>query len=555
MEEIIVVTETSEKLKKEDYIGVKEIIDTETDRERDREEINFIKKYNNKKEIEIEIKEVLKNKNLNHNKDYDKKSVTLTLTINENSEDNNSSRNSQIISLPEIHLETKNPINHFKLDKIDHITGTGNKKSNSFTLRKNKKIFDEFSLQQKKQNNSHNNNNNKSLLYTNEISINSINSINSIDIENIPKKQKNNSNIKFCKKKFRNKKSRENTNDCKICHSRKENPFILPCCNEDFCLECIKYYISSQLNEYQLKIPSNINTTEFKIKCPNSNCTKFFQKDFLTSSEFLDENSKIKYFKALEIIRIKNIPGHVFCPFPDCDSFAIKNSANFENFSKKILICEKNKHEFCLNCLKPYHKNKCKVEEIISHQEAKLQKIKKCPKCQFLIQKIDGCNHMTCKNIGCDYQFCWLCMKEYSKTHYENPLSTCYRRSNDTQELNFLNRNKFFIFLKRFCLIVLLLILFILSAVFSSFVFAIIFGNIAFIDRSSVAYFIMSKSPWLNKLNNFIRIWFLVLMAIGYISLGFIISSLVILTSPMWLSVLGCYKLVKWARLYRRQRI
>jgi len=38
-----------------------------------------------------------------------------------------------------------------------------------------------------------------------------------------------------------------------------------------------------------------------------------------------------------------------------------------------------------------------------------------CPACQFLLEKISGCDHITCTN--CSYEFCWICHASYSPGH------------------------------------------------------------------------------------------------------------------------------------------
>ena len=47
---------------------------------------------------------------------------------------------------------------------------------------------------------------------------------------------------------------------------------------------------------------------------------------------------------------------------------------------------------------------------------------KKCPSCGNAIEKNKGCNHMTCK---CGYEFCWLCMKKYTRDHFRNNNTGC----------------------------------------------------------------------------------------------------------------------------------
>ena len=46
--------------------------------------------------------------------------------------------------------------------------------------------------------------------------------------------------------------------------------------------------------------------------------------------------------------------------------------------------------------------------------------VKKCPKCTSMIEKISGCNHVTCAR--CSAHICWACMASFgqSKGVYEH---------------------------------------------------------------------------------------------------------------------------------------
>ena len=37
--------------------------------------------------------------------------------------------------------------------------------------------------------------------------------------------------------------------------------------------------------------------------------------------------------------------------------------------------------------------------------------IRPCPRCSTNIEKILGCNHMTC--VGCQTHICWFCMSDF----------------------------------------------------------------------------------------------------------------------------------------------
>uniref|UniRef100_A0A183BVU2 NADH dehydrogenase [ubiquinone] 1 beta subcomplex subunit 6 n=1 Tax=Globodera pallida TaxID=36090 RepID=A0A183BVU2_GLOPA len=66
---------------------------------------------------------------------------------------------------------------------------------------------------------------------------------------------------------------------------------------------------------------------------------------------------------------------------------------------------------------------------------------KDCPQCQVTIEKDGGCNHMTCKNLACKFEFCWMCLGPwaphvsgsgwYSCNRYDDDAA---RRARDAQE-------------------------------------------------------------------------------------------------------------------------
>jgi len=55
---------------------------------------------------------------------------------------------------------------------------------------------------------------------------------------------------------------------------------------------------------------------------------------------------------------------------------------------------------------------------------------KRCPNCRSWVQKLDGCNRMTCTKCHC--YFCWICLKLLSKvdpySHFNNSNSDCFEK-------------------------------------------------------------------------------------------------------------------------------
>jgi hypothetical protein len=94
----------------------------------------------------------------------------------------------------------------------------------------------------------------------------------------------------------------------------------------------------------------------------------------------------------------KSVP----CPGTNCRAFF-----EVDGLKSGLFTCSHCETTFCINCLKigGHPGNLC--EEV--HQEDFSDfKVKPCPRCKALIQRKDGCNHLTCR---CGHHFCDSCGK------------------------------------------------------------------------------------------------------------------------------------------------
>ena len=201
-----------------------------------------------------------------------------------------------------------------------------------------------------------------------------------------------------------------NQDECPICMDSFENPIEIENCKHKFCSDCFNSYLDNLISTNQIDtIPCPRN------KCSNNNISEEFFSQYLSEEQYF----KYRQFKSKnEIARDSK---KIFCPL--CDSYAQLNNQsaipdpNSPNYVKYTLKCQ-NSHEFC-SCGRPLHEGDCFQDEQEFKELIISEKIKKCPKCGFLIKKNYGCNHMTCGNPICKYEFCWLCMNEAVPNHYD----------------------------------------------------------------------------------------------------------------------------------------
>ena len=230
--------------------------------------------------------------------------------------------------------------------------------------------------------------------------------------ENIINNNNENNNINNDNDEINEEEEKDNNpNECKICMGDLENPIEIENCKHKFCQDCFHSYLVNLITNNQIdeiSCPKN--------KCKNRNISEIFFSQFLTEQEYY----KFRQFRAQnEIARDSK---KIFCPL--CDSYADIGEgkadlydSNNPDYVKTTLKCIKG-HEFC-SCGRALHEGDCYHDEEEFKSFLVSEKIKKCPKCGFLIKKIKGCNHMTCGNPICRYEFCWLCMQEAVPNHFD----------------------------------------------------------------------------------------------------------------------------------------
>ena len=233
----------------------------------------------------------------------------------------------------------------------------------------------------------------------------------------------------------------------------------LPACQHKLCKNCWRIYLEMK-----------IKTGDMKISCPSQNCNNVVPIDIIETLIPPEFTRKYLYFDLKSFVENNNVLD--WCPAPGCD-LAMKMSVDYSSAygrnsagrkssnarrakrgSKKKHYRSKvelnagkqamfqsatcfNGHQYCFACKGlPHDPAPCEdMQEWASLTEEYMDLVggddtrkassesdlastiwlrantKECPKCNVMIQKNDGCNHMTCRK--CRHDFCWICMGEW----------------------------------------------------------------------------------------------------------------------------------------------
>ncbi|KAL4474772.1 hypothetical protein ABPG74_001468 [Tetrahymena malaccensis] len=210
-----------------------------------------------------------------------------------------------------------------------------------------------------------------------------------------------------------NIKDQANKDECLLCLDslNEDNRYSLAC-QHYFCKDCFSQYIQEVFKDGQFCI--------FKT-CPLDGCLeRLGMEDF---KQFLTEEKYSLYKKFL----IKDAFGQsetiLSCPQPNCPYVQMGVKTQMIKLNQQNITCLCN-HEYCNQCKEIGHypcscgdfrKWLSKIESYGTSSDLNdewfIMNTKPCPKCKILIEKNQGCMHMTCKQ--CQHHFCWICLGDW----------------------------------------------------------------------------------------------------------------------------------------------
>ncbi|KAN0085637.1 hypothetical protein V8E55_006771 [Tylopilus felleus] len=189
---------------------------------------------------------------------------------------------------------------------------------------------------------------------------------------------------------------------CPICYDTVSSPHQLGC-GHTYCVACLRHFISSALESDQL--PLTCLGDEARCRVPVA---------IPTIQQFLPPASFNRLLEAaFDVYIAKHPQTFKHCKTPDCSQIYRAGEA------PKTLHCPSCFSVVCNGCHEDAHDGLSCAEGKAQRDPAERERlndawiasqngrVRKCPQCSVPIEKLDGCNHMTCP---CGAHICWRCM-------------------------------------------------------------------------------------------------------------------------------------------------
>ncbi|CAI8607819.1 unnamed protein product [Vicia faba] len=189
---------------------------------------------------------------------------------------------------------------------------------------------------------------------------------------------------------------------CSICMEAKPviEMFKNQNCSHSFCEDCIGRYLTT-------KIQDNISW----VNCPEPSCKGTLEAyhciSIIPKDVFDRWENTLCEISVLESQKL-------YCPFKDCSAMLVNDAKEIVTVSE----CPHCHRLFCAQCRVSWHAGvDCREfhslinseqgrEDLLTMKLAKKKNWKRCPKCNYYVEKVHGCTHIICR---CRHQFCYGC--------------------------------------------------------------------------------------------------------------------------------------------------
>jgi len=200
--------------------------------------------------------------------------------------------------------------------------------------------------------------------------------------------------------------------ECAIC-LEQVFCFARSCCGAVVCEDCLTEYLTTRVSEGLIRMD-----------CPIVHCQASVTRAEILSQ--LSDETRNRYIRFL--VDANADPNCKTCP-QCCEPTTVskeslKNASTKRGLSVKCVQCGQ---LWCFSCHAPQHPTlTCKEflsGQLLLKKWAKHRRsdnhsphAQKCPKCAFFIERIDGCDHMTCSK--CNTEFCYACGERFQKLKF-----------------------------------------------------------------------------------------------------------------------------------------
>ncbi|KAG8999226.1 hypothetical protein FRB94_006360 [Tulasnella sp. JGI-2019a] len=174
----------------------------------------------------------------------------------------------------------------------------------------------------------------------------------------------------------------------------------LPCPGaHKYCHDCMTSYVRTKVD------PDG--GERFEVRCPECPRSEEWRMGDEVAVKVLDGN----LLEAWYFRRLLSSMEYFSCPDPACGA-PIEEPSERLSSHLRVVACPRCRVDICFRCRQLDHPGRTCKEANTNKSDTALYELaqrlhwRRCPKCKILVERIEGCKHMTCR---CGHEFCHLC--------------------------------------------------------------------------------------------------------------------------------------------------